>query len=165
MNEITIAEYNPSHTSELLRLLLALHSDYFSKQVTAELQELKREVDIKKSYENYILLLNENKGDDWKVFLAISPEDKTIGFIIGSVEQYDEMVYGNVGKFEDWFVEDAFRKMGAGKKLYAELENWFRKKGCQQIISDTWNDYEASIQAHKELGFFISGISFSKKLE
>ena len=171
MSEVSIIPYTPAYSSELLRLLLELHNNYFSKHASAQLQELKQEKNINKSYEYYISLLNDSvlhekkKGDNWKVFLAISPANKVVGFIVGSTEHYGDYVYSEVGKFEDWYVEDEFRNKGVGKKLYHELENWFRKKGCQQIISDTWNGYEASIEAHKELGFFVSGISFSKKLE
>ena len=109
--------------------------------------------------------MNESDDDTWKIYLATTPENKPVGFIIGSIERDEYLVKGNIGKFEDWFVGPEYRGNGIGVALYNQLEKWFKRKGCQQVMSDTWQGNELSIKAHKKLGFFVSGVMFGKKLE
>jgi len=165
MNEVLIIEYDPSYASELLRLLLELQSTYFKKSASAPIQELREDKDITKSYGDYVNMLNANIGNGWKALLAINSTHKAIGFIIGSLDKDDGLVHGNIGKLEDWFVEEEYRGQGVGAKLYNELEQWFVENGCNQIVSETWLGNVLSIKAHKEFGFFESGIIFSKKLK
>ncbi len=163
--EFSIIEYKTSDSSELLRLLLELHKTYFTRYAAKHIQEINAEIDIKKSYEDYINLINGSTDDTWKILLAVSSQHKIIGFIIGSIDKDEYLVKSTIGKFEDWFVEEEYRGKGIGIMLYNKLENWFRKKGCQQVMSDTWEGNELSIKAHKKLGFFVSGVMFGKRLE
>jgi ribosomal protein S18 acetylase RimI-like enzyme len=163
-SEISITPYQPENASELLRLLLELQSTYFQKIASEKLKKQNDAHDIKLSYSRYVDLINKNLGGDWTAFLAIS-ENRIVGFIIGSIMRDEELVLNPVGQFEDWFLENEYRGKGIGMKLYEELEKWFRQKGCKQIMSETWPENELSIEAHKRLGFFISGISFGKILE
>jgi aminoglycoside 6'-N-acetyltransferase I len=110
-------------------------------------------------------MINGNTDGTWKIYLATVPENKIIGFIIGSIEKDEYLVKGTIGKLEDWYTEDEYRGKGIGKELYTELERWFKEEVCQQVISDTWQDNEPSISAHKKLGFFVSGVSFGKVLK
>jgi RimJ/RimL family protein N-acetyltransferase len=165
MNKFSITEYTAADSATLVKLLLKLQSTYFHKNATKQIQELRKEKDIKKSYEDYIRFITKRNNRDWKILLAISSSKKPIGFIIGSIEKDNDLVKGTIGKFEDWFVEDKWRGNGVGTELYNELEKWFVRKGCQQVMSDTWDGNESSIKAHKKLGFFVSGIMFSKKLK
>lgn len=165
LNEFSIIEYKKSHASELLRLLLQLHDSYFHENASKQIQEIKEEGDMQKSYEDYLNLVNESDDDTWKIYLATTPENKPVGFIIGSIERDEYLVKGNIGKFEDWFVGPEYRGNGIGVALYNQLEKWFKRKGCQQVMSDTWQGNELSIKAHKKLGFFVSGVMFGKKLE
>ena len=89
---------------------------------------------------------------------------RVVGFIIGSVTVEPGLVHGIVGRVEDWYVADGYRGSGIGRDLYYELEQWLVEKHCDQVISDTWAGNELSINAHRLSGFFVSGISFSKKL-
>ncbi len=161
---ITITSYTTADHSELLRLLLELQSTYFNRSSSSELREVRKDKDIRKSYNDYINYVEKIKDDTWKIFLARSSGDKFVGFIIGSIETDEDMVLGKMGKIEDWFVEEKFRGTGIGKELYETLEKWFIEKGCQQVLSDTWYGNELSIRAHQRMGFFTSGIMFAKKL-
>lgn len=161
---ITITNYTISDHAELLRLLLELQSTYFNQSSSSELREVRQDKNIRKSYDDYLNYVEKIKDDTWKIFLAKSGSDKVVGFIIGSIETDEDMVLGNMGKIEDWFVEEKLRETGIGKELYGKLEKWFIEKGCQQVLSDTWHGNELSIRAHHRLGFFTSGIMFAKKL-
>lgn len=150
------------HT-QLLRLLLELHSTYFFHSASPQTYELQQEKDLEKSYENYLEFIYKNDAT-WLILLARSAANNVIGLIIGSIETDNDLLFNKIGKVEDWFVEAEFRRQGIGLKLYNELEKWFLEKGCNQVFSDTWQGNELSIKAHQQLGFFVSGISFRKKL-
>ena len=96
--------------------------------------------------------------------LATTESSAVVGMIIGSISEDDELVMGKIGQFEDWYVVPSSRGNGIGVQLYQQLEKWFKEKGCQQVCSDTWEGNELSIKTHKKMGFFVSGIRFSKKL-
>jgi RimJ/RimL family protein N-acetyltransferase len=165
VKDLSIVDFKQSYSTELLRLLLELHSTYFHKKASKQIQGVRKEKNIKKSYRDYISSITQkNNSKNWKILLAVSSTKRIVGFIIGSIETDNYLVKNKIGKFEDWFVEDDYRGKGMGLKLYNELEKWFKEKGCQQVMSDTWYGNELSIKAHKKLGFFISGFSFGKKI-
>ena len=163
-DNIEISTDTAANRAELLRLLLELQSTYFFQNASLQIQELQQEKDIKKTYEDYVNFLDEKKDGTWLTLIAKSTTNDVVGFIIGSIETDDDFVLGKIGKVEDWFVEQQARGQGIGMKLYNELEKWFIENGCKQVRSDTWQGNELSIKAHGQSGFFISGISFGKKL-
>jgi L-amino acid N-acyltransferase YncA len=164
LNKIEIISYASSYHSELLRLLLGLHSTYFTETSSDQIQEVRQDKDMNKSYEGYLDMIENNKDSSWQVFLAKTNSSNIVGFIIGSISIDEELVLSKTGTIEDWFVEQEFRQHGIGMQLYNELERWFIEKGCKQVQSDTWQGNQLSIKAHQQLGFFISGIKFSKRL-
>ena len=160
-----IIPYKKSYAPELLALLLELHGSYLLDSAPPHISELREETNIQAAYKNYISHIHKTKDDSLKIFLAADTNNKVTGFIIGSVSIDLDFVRGHVGKIEDWYVIKEHRGAGIGKKLYNDLEKWFKEKGCDQVVSDTWEGNELSINAHKQSGFFVSGISFSKKLK
>ncbi|MEP6949038.1 MAG: GNAT family N-acetyltransferase [Ginsengibacter sp.] len=164
VNKIDISPYTAADRPELLRLLLELHSTYFFQNASPQIRELQQENDLKKSYKSYLNFIEKNEGGTWLTLLAKLDTNNVVGFIIGSIETDDDFVLNKLGKLEDWFVEPQLRGKGIGIKLYNELEKWFVEKRCKQVRSDTWQGNDLSIKAHQQSGFFISGISFGKKL-
>ncbi len=163
MDKINITNYTPPDRPELMRLLLALQRDYFAENAERQFQELRREKDSVRSFEKYLDEIAEEK-ESWKILMARNEAGRVVGMIIGSTSEDEELVLGRMGQFEDWFVEPGVRGQGVGLQLYRELEKWFKEKGCQQVCSDTWRGNELSIKAHEKMGFFVSGVKFSKKL-
>jgi GNAT superfamily N-acetyltransferase len=163
-NKIEIISYASSYHSELLRLLLELQSTYFSETASRQIREVRQDKDVKKSYGSYLDMIDNGKDNLWKILLAKINLNNIIGFIIGSISIDEELVLSKTGTIEDWFVEQEFRGQGIGMQLYNELERWFIEKGCKQVQSDTWEGNQLSIKAHQQMGFFISGIKFSKRL-
>ena len=160
---IKIVKYKSTEKQELLRLLLDLHGTYFQTIAPPEIQELQVEKDMRKAYERYIFFAENNKTS-WHILLAKTPGKLAVGFIIGSIETDNTLEISRIGKCEDWYVEPEYRGSGIGMKLYNELEKWLIKKGCKRVHSETWQGNELSINAHLRSGFFISGVTFSKKL-
>ena len=161
---ITITNYSPTDHAELLRLLLVLHSSYFTENAPAQYQELRKEKSIKSSYENYLSGIEQNGDGTWRVLVAKNEAGQLVGFIIGSISKDEHLVLSKIGTLEDWFVLPEFRQQEIGLDLYNELEKWFKEKGCKQVTSGTWEGNDISIIAHKKAGFFISEITFSKKI-
>ena len=61
-----------------------------------------------------------------------------------------------VGFIEGWFVRPENRKQGIGETLMTAAEQWAREQGCFEMASDTWLDNEASLRAHRALGFEVA---------
>jgi len=161
--DVSVIGYSKDYAQDLLRLLLLLQRDYFSENASEQIKELRAEKDIEGAYKTYVRYIASRQDDTWKVLLAVA-SGEIIGFIIGSILVEPDLVNGIVGRIEDWYVDQEYRGSGIGLELYDELEDWFIEKECDQVVSDTWAGNELSIKAHKQSGFFISGISFSKKL-
>lgn len=162
-NDISIVAYNKLYENDLLRLLLELHSTHFHDSAPAQSIELLEEKNMEHTYGNYIREIQED--DKWKIFLAVESQNNIIGCIIGSIKTDEELVKSQIGILEDWFVLIDKRRNGIGMKLYAELEKWFAEKGCEHLMSVTWHGNESSINAHLKLGFYVSEVSFGKKLK
>jgi GNAT superfamily N-acetyltransferase len=161
---IIITHYKNSDGEELLRLLLELHVTHYGQSAPEPLQELEKEFDISKSYADYVAEIGNNEGGVWQVFLAKTSYGETVGFIIGRIDADYALLSGVMGILEDWYIKPDYRGQGNGILLFNELEKWFRERGCQQILSDTWAGNELSSKVHLHLGFFESGIRFRKKL-
>ena len=72
-HNITIAAYTPADHSALLGLLLELHNIYFHQNAATQIQELRRENHIEKSYDDYLHMLDEHMGDAWYALMAKTP--------------------------------------------------------------------------------------------
>lgn len=162
-NNTSITAYNKMYENDLLRLLLELHNTHFHSSAPAQSIELLEEKNIELTYKNYIRQIQND--DKWKILLAIDGQNNVIGFIIGSIKTDEDLVKSRIGVLEDWLVLADKRRMGTGMKLYAELEKWFIEKGCEHLMSATWQGNESSINAHLRLGFYVSEVSFGKKLK
>lgn len=71
------------------------------------------------------------------------------------------------GFIEGWYVEPEHRGRGVGAALIRRAEDWSRAQGCVELASDTWLDNEASLRAHRALGFEVVDrcVNFRKALE
>lgn len=88
-------------------------------------------------------------------FIALE-NGKPIGHLLGN-EKKDHSVFaeserpmGHVGNF---YVEPEFRGKGVGKKLFAELKKWFRKRGLKKAEVDFITSNKRTKRLYKELGF------------
>lgn len=90
-----------------------------------------------------------------------------IGFLELSLRGYAEgSENSEVPYVEGWFVDEKHRGNGVGRKLMDAAEAWATKSGYSELASDTEVDNEASIVAHKSLGFKETDrvVCFLKKL-
>ncbi|NIP83407.1 MAG: GNAT family N-acetyltransferase [Gemmatimonadetes bacterium] len=86
--------------------------------------------------------------------IAVASTGRVIGFLEGQLRSHaDGCATSPVAYLEGWFVAREHRRAGVGRALVASFEAWARKRGCEELASDTWPENEASLQAHRRLGF------------
>lgn len=95
-------------------------------------------------------LLHSENNQTLLAFVNAEPA----GMIEVSLREYGEGCETSpVGYIEAWFVYDKFRGQGIANTLTHAAENWAREKGCTEMASDTWEENELAIRAHKKSGY------------
>ena len=88
------------------------------------------------------------------VFVASRADGSLVAFIEASIRDYAEACETSpVGYIEAWYVDEHVRGQKLGREMVRAAEEWARAKGCTEMASDTWLDNEASIQAHRKMGY------------
>jgi aminoglycoside 6'-N-acetyltransferase I len=89
-----------------------------------------------------------------QVYLLVDDGDQPIGFVELFLRNYaegsDEPLVPYV---EGWFIDVAWRRKGGGRLLIERACQWARELGYAELASDALADNQASIRAHKDLGF------------
>ena len=92
------------------------------------------------------------------VLVAEDQEGRPIGIAELSIRPFAEGCRTNrVGFLEGWFVVPEMRRQGVGRDLVEAAENWARAQGCREFASDTEPGNDASIAAHRAIGFTDAG--------
>lgn len=93
------------------------------------------------------------------VILAKDDRGRPLGFAELSIRPYAEgCTTDRVAFLEGWFVVPEARGRGIGRALVAASEQWARAQGCLELASNTEAANDASIAAHRALGFLDEGI-------
>jgi len=102
-------------------------------------------------YEIERALSVRNRG---AILLAVDENDVPHGFVELSIRaRVDGSMSEGVGYVEGWFVDEAYRGKGNGRKLIERAEAWTRERGLTELASDAEMRNEQSIRAHHALGF------------
>jgi aminoglycoside 6'-N-acetyltransferase I len=89
-----------------------------------------------------------------EVLLACLGSGVAIGFVELSIRPYAEgCTTDRVAFVEGWYVEPQHRGRGVGAALMRAAEEWARAMTCTELASGTQLENDASIAAHKALGF------------
>jgi aminoglycoside 6'-N-acetyltransferase I len=89
-----------------------------------------------------------------QVILAETDNKEIIGFIELNLRAYAPgSAESTVPFVEGWYVMDAYRGLGVGRKLMQAAEQWALNLGFSELGSDALATNQASISAHKKLGF------------
>lgn len=85
----------------------------------------------------------------------IADENGTpVGFMELGTRPYAEgCTTSPVAYVEGLFVVPEKRRLGIGRRLVAQAEDWARKRGLTELASDALIENEVSIAMHKVLGF------------
>jgi GNAT superfamily N-acetyltransferase len=88
------------------------------------------------------------------MWVAPRPGGGLAGFVEAGPRSYAEGCdEAPVPCVEGWYVDDDRRGQGIGRALIAAVEAWARGLGAGELASDTGLDNEASLRAHRALGF------------
>ena len=86
-------------------------------------------------------------------FLA-EEEATPLGFLELSVRGFSDGCSSMpVPHVEGWYVELPARGRGIGRALMAAAEDWSRERGFTELASDTEVENDASLVAHRRIGF------------
>lgn len=106
------------------------------------------------SVEEHRSELGEWLGADGTLSLVAESDGELLGFLEGRLRSHaDGCGTSPVAYLEGWYVAPPWRRKGVGRALVASFEGWARDSGCRELASDTWPENEASITAHRRLGF------------
>ncbi len=85
------------------------------------------------------------------IFVAHEENNALVGFLEVAIRSHDDGCSPTrpVGFVEGWFVPEAFRKQGIGRKLMCAAEDWARSQDCAEMGSDALIENQGSQGAHK----------------
>lgn len=89
-----------------------------------------------------------------EVLLALDGAQRPVGFVELSIRPWAEGCRpGRVAYLEGWYVDPDHRGRGVGRALVRAAERWGRYRECHELASDADLANEASVCAHRALGF------------
>ncbi len=158
---MNIRAYSGKDASSVRKMLESL-IEYADSILPAGLKKFEELEDREKALAHAIGLSGKK---NWKTFVC-EAEGKPVGFITGGVEKelrgYRLSKYGNV---EIFYVEEAFRGRGIGKKLMLAMLDWFRQRGCDAARVDTWSANCKVREVYQKMGFSEIAVMHVRELE
>jgi len=104
---------------------------------------------------------------DTAVFLAVAGNGELVGFVEVGLRDFAEGCRTKpVGYVEGWYMSPGHRRQGHGADMLRAAEEWARRRGCQEIASDTEASNRLSQIVHKRLGYdaVATVVAFRKTL-
>lgn len=113
--------------------------------------------------------LADAKASGGMAYLAIEG-DRVIGLIIGVIRVYDERDHLDfkcppMGKITELVISKKYRGGGVGSLLLAQMEQFFRQKGCEYIAVDAFSYNSNALRFYEKKGFHPRLISMLKPIE
>jgi len=137
---------NGSTKNRSLRIRAARADDYFAcLPLLTSLYHGDIGTNFKQTFESFVL------EKDSTVVLAEHP-NKVIGILIGSC-YLDVDWEGKVAKIDALIIDEAFRRMGIGRRLFECFVSWARERRCKAIRSRVNKKNKTAQSFHQNLGF------------
>lgn len=113
-------------------------------------------------------LINSIKNHRGIIYVA-EVDQEVIGCGVGIIKQQTEndlLEYKKllIGEIPDIFIKKEYRKMGIGKELIRNLENFFRENDCDYATLDVSARNTLAHEFYKKIGYENNLISLLKKL-
>ncbi len=159
--KITIREYTEKDNAFLFQAF-----DEFGDYLV-EVDSLK--ATIKRSdYAEYFLNRVLSFIFKMKGFLYIAEMNgEQVGFIAGRINNFAGSVESPaavVGRMEEFFVKEAFRNRGVGKRLMETAEDFLKKAGCERIYVEVFAPNESAYNFYKGQGYINRDIDMVKEI-
>lgn len=90
-------------------------------------------------------------------FVAEASDGALVGFVEVDLRSHADGCNPSqpVGYIEGWYVAEDYRRLGIGKKLLDQAEDWARSHRCIEIASDAVIENDVSQRAHEALGYKV----------
>jgi ribosomal protein S18 acetylase RimI-like enzyme len=86
--------------------------------------------------------------------LVAENDERLIGYFIGSIEKAQPFVVPKkIGRISDAFVEEKYRELGIGKKMFGELIIWFKRNKIKHVELSVDSRNETAIRTWQNFGF------------
>ena len=91
------------------------------------------------------------------IFVAEGSDGTLVGFLEVDLRSHADGCNPSqpVGYIEGWYVAEAYRHRGVGKKLLTKAEDWARSHSCVEMASDAIIDNVLSQRVHEVLGYEV----------
>ncbi|MEM4166664.1 MAG: GNAT family N-acetyltransferase [Candidatus Bilamarchaeaceae archaeon] len=88
------------------------------------------------------------------VFFVAEEKGTVVGFILGK-EGKDPPIFAEtrIGKIEELYILPKFRDKGIGRRLFAELKKWFKKRKYKTIEITFYSENKKAKRLYYKLGF------------
>jgi ribosomal protein S18 acetylase RimI-like enzyme len=86
--------------------------------------------------------------------LVAEDDERVIGYFVGSIEKAKHYVVPEkIGRISAAFVEEKYRELGIGKKMFDELIKWFKRNKIKHVELSVDSRNETSIRTWQNFGF------------
>lgn len=154
----TIRAYQPSDSSEILRLLAAY--DMMIRDILPD-----EDYQLEALRPNGVEMWLEDilKGDP--VIIVAAVDDVLAGIVFGKVEEEMRMTGQKWGRLGSIYVDERYRHNGIARAMFDEIQQAFIDKGCTAMCVETWLANVSGIEAYRRLGFRSLTMGFATELQ
>ena len=161
---LTIREYNEKDQSALSELVAGL-IDHMAMLDTLKLFKPRKEIDAQKYIALRLPVVKEEHG---KVLLACW-DNTPIGYLMATIETLPPVIETykfpcKKGVIDALYVVEEFRRKGVSTKLIAEIEQYFREKGCTHSEVGALVVNEQAKGFYRKQGYKEQFVDLMKKL-
>lgn len=111
---------------------------------------------------HYIEMLNKPKE---RAFFIAEINHAPIGMIIAAIEEIPPVyIEHKRGSIREFYVREAYRKLGIGKKLMQTATKWLREKKLKTIGLQCWYANTPSRNAYEKMGFKAIHVKYEKNI-
>ncbi len=107
------------------------------------------------------------KDEDWCIFFC-EEKGKLIGYLVGKISAKN-ITYLNdidsVASLEHMFIEEKYRRNGAGRELIEKFVVWVKEKKAQRIEVHVLFNNTQAVEFYRSLGFEDFELILVKKVE
>jgi ribosomal protein S18 acetylase RimI-like enzyme len=144
--KVKIRKAKKEDISAVVRLNMKL-TDYIKKLDIYGAESSK----VEKCFRKYIRDIIKKRN---VIILVAEVNGKIVGTMRGAIQRASPVVsYNKVGRVSGVFVEEDYRRLGLGKKMFEELKKWFTKKKIRILDVMVNSDSKAAISAYEKFGF------------
>jgi len=106
----------------------------------------------------------DNRDDNCLIFIVES-EGKSIGYALGRIYEEDQCAdngTGQIGLFDELYLDKEARGHGLGQKILDEMMHWFKAKGIKRVKLHAFSWNSKAKELYEKNGFNEYAVSYEK---